>query len=94
LPSELSGGQRQRVAIARAIASAPDLLLCDEPTGNLDDESSSQILSIVDALNQTGTTVIIVTHDESVAERAERHIRISEGVITEDVRNLAERDRI
>lgn len=80
-PAELSGGQRQRVAIARAIVNSPSILLADEPTGNLDSSSGGDILQIFDQLHRMGNTVIIVTHDRLVAERAQRIIQIHDGKI-------------
>lgn len=80
-PSELSGGQQQRVAIARAIAGSPALLLADEPTGNLDSRSELEILDIFQKLNQQGMTILIVTHDEVVAEHCKRIIRVKDGLL-------------
>ncbi|MFA5510427.1 MAG: ABC transporter ATP-binding protein [Candidatus Cloacimonadaceae bacterium] len=82
-PSELSGGQRQRVAIARAIVNSPSILLADEPTGNLDSTSGGDILEIFGQLHRQGNTVIIVTHDPNVAERADRIIQIYDGKISD-----------
>jgi len=80
-PSELSGGQQQRVAIARAMANDPLIILADEPTGNLDSESGTEILNILDHLHQQGKTLIAVTHDNSIAARAERTIFLFDGHI-------------
>ena len=81
LPSELSGGQQQRVAIARAITRMPSVILADEPTGNLDKPTTDEILKIIKELNAGGATVVLITHDSHVAERAGRVIEISEGKI-------------
>ena len=80
-PSELSGGQQQRVAVARSLANDPVIILADEPTGNLDSESGAEILSILDDLHQQGKTLIVVTHDEHIAARAERKIHLLDGRI-------------
>jgi len=80
-PAELSGGQQQRVAVARALINDPDILLCDEPTGNLDTKTGGQILDMLTDLNRQGRTVIIVTHDPMIGERAQRIIRIRDGKV-------------
>jgi putative ABC transport system ATP-binding protein len=84
LPSELSGGQQQRVAVARAVVTNPALILADEPTGNLDSVSTDEVLSIFERLNAEGRTVVLITHEPEVAERASRTIRLSDGQIIED----------
>ncbi len=91
-PSEMSGGQQQRVAIARAIAQAPPIILADEPTGNLDSHSTREIMGILKKLHQDGHTVILITHDNDIAARAERVIRIRDGKIEEDVMRRGERN--
>lgn len=83
LPSKLSGGERQRVAIARALIGSPGLLLCDEPTGNLDSKSTASILDLFKTLNQQGLTLVIITHDENVAMRANRRVHIIDGRLSE-----------
>jgi putative ABC transport system ATP-binding protein len=85
LPSELSGGQQQRVAVARAIVTNPSLILADEPTGNLDSHSTADVLRIFEDLNAEGRTVVLITHENDVAARARRTIRLADGRITSDV---------
>lgn len=86
-PSEMSGGQQQRVAIARAIAQAPPVILADEPTGNLDSNSTKEIMEILKGLHAEGRTVILITHDNDIAARARRIIRIMDGRIVDDIVN-------
>lgn len=81
-PNELSGGQRQRVAIARALVNNPSLLLADEPTGNLDTATSIEIMNLFEELHRQGNTIIIITHEEDIARRAQRIIRMVDGFIT------------
>ena len=83
-PNELSGGQRQRVAIARALVNNPSILLADEPTGNLDSKSGQEIMGVFDLLHKKGNTIILVTHEDSIAKHAHRKIRLFDGKITED----------
>ncbi len=83
-PSEMSGGQQQRVAIARALAAAPPMILADEPTGNLDSASSKEIMQILRGLHEEGRTVILITHDNKIAESAKRVIRIMDGKVVSD----------
>lgn len=84
LPSEMSGGQQQRVAIARALANEPPLLLADEPTGNLDSQSGFAVFELLEELRQEGRTVIVVTHDQALATRTKRIVRLLDGRIIED----------
>ena len=84
LPGQMSGGQQQRVAIARALAAAPPLILADEPTGNLDSKSSREIMDILRKLHTEGRTVILITHDDKIAQSAKRIIRIMDGKIESD----------
>ena len=88
-PSEMSGGQQQRVAIARAIAAKPPVILADEPTGNLDSASSKEILGILKDLHKGGRTVVLITHDDGIAARAKRVVRIMDGKIESDIINPA-----
>jgi putative ABC transport system ATP-binding protein len=82
-PMELSGGQQQRVAVARALINDPDILLCDEPTGNLDSKTGAGIMDLMTELNRNGTTIIMVTHDPNIAKYSNRTIRIADGRIVE-----------
>ncbi len=88
-PEELSGGQRQRVAIARATVTEPAVLLADEPTGNLDRRSGHEVVEILEALHERGITLIVVTHDPEIGERAHRRIRMADGEVVEDVHQAA-----
>ena len=83
LPTRLSGGERQRVAIARALIGNPGVLLCDEPTGNLDTSNTEIVLKLLDALVARGITVLVITHEGSVAVRAQRRLRIVDGLVSE-----------
>ena len=81
-PNELSGGQRQRVAVARALINNPSIILADEPTGNLDSKTSAEIMDLFDDLNSQGNTIVLVTHEDDIAERAKREVRMKDGEIT------------
>ncbi len=83
-PNELSGGQRQRVAIARALVNRPSILLADEPTGNLDSNTGAEIMEVFDSLHREGNTIILVTHEDHIAQRAQREIRLFDGMIASD----------
>ena len=91
-PSELSGGQQQRVAIARALVNSPDIILADEPTGNLDARSSLEIMALFQCLNREGRTIVLVTHDIAIAQHCQRVARIERGRIISDERVAAPRD--
>ncbi|MDO5104944.1 ABC transporter ATP-binding protein [Capnocytophaga sp.] len=84
-PNELSGGQRQRVAVARALVNHPSIILADEPTGNLDSKTSYEIMALFDEIHQKGNTVILVTHEEDIAQHAHRIIRLRDGLIDSDI---------
>jgi putative ABC transport system ATP-binding protein len=84
LPSELSGGQKQRVAIARAMVSKPKVLLADEPTGALDSNTSCEVMSLIQEINNSGKTILVVTHEEDIAKMCKRIVRLKDGVIMED----------
>jgi putative ABC transport system ATP-binding protein len=91
-PSQLSGGQQQRVAIARSLVNNPLMILADEPTGNLDSKTGAEVLEMIDRLNASGTTIVLVTHDDKVAARAQRVIHMKDGVIDRDISNRAAKD--
>lgn len=86
-PNQLSGGQRQRVAVGRALVNKPSIILADEPTGNLDSKTSLEIMNLFDEIHRAGNTVILVTHEEEVAEHAHRIIRLKDGNIESDTKN-------
>lgn len=86
-PNELSGGQRQRVAIARALVNKPSIILADEPTGNLDSKTGEEIMKILDQLHDAGNTIILVTHEDNIAEYAHRVIRLKDGFVESDITN-------
>ena len=85
LPTTLSGGESQRVAVARALVNQPSLLLCDEPTGNLDSRNAAALMQVLDLLNAAGYTIVVITHDPAVATHARRTIAISDGVLSERI---------
>ncbi|PPL20288.1 ABC transporter ATP-binding protein [Microterricola pindariensis] len=88
-PRQLSGGERQRVAIARAVVGEPSLLLADEPTGSLDTKAGAGVVEILAELNRSGTTVVVITHDQELAERMPRQVRLRDGEIVADERGVA-----
>jgi putative ABC transport system ATP-binding protein len=94
LPSELSGGQQQRVAVARALVTDPAILLADEPTGNLDSESSLEIMKLLRDLNQQGRTIVLITHEPDIASFAQRVVRVRDGVIVSDERKAVAEEMV
>jgi putative ABC transport system ATP-binding protein len=86
-PNELSGGQRQRVAIARALVNNPAIILADEPTGNLDSKTSVEIMALLEEIHKNGNTIILVTHEEDIAQHAHRIVRLKDGVVERDYQN-------
>ena len=90
-PNQLSGGQRQRVAVGRALVNKPSIILADEPTGNLDSKTTIEIMALFEEIHAAGNTVIVVTHEEEIAEHANRVIRLRDGVIESDTRQVAKK---
>jgi putative ABC transport system ATP-binding protein len=90
-PNQLSGGERQRVAIARAVVGDPPLVLADEPTGNLDSTSGAAVMALLEELNEQGTTIVVITHDNGIADRLPRRITLRDGRIVSDSQNIGER---
>lgn len=86
-PNELSGGQRQRVAIARALVNRPAIILADEPTGNLDSKTSIEIMGLLEEIHKNGNTIILVTHEEDIAQHAHRIVRLKDGIVERDTKN-------
>jgi putative ABC transport system ATP-binding protein len=86
-PNELSGGQRQRVAVARALVNNPSIILADEPTGNLDTKTSVEIMGLLEEIHSKGNTIILVTHEEDIAQHAHRIVRMRDGLIEKDYLN-------
>jgi putative ABC transport system ATP-binding protein len=87
-PNELSGGQRQRVAVARALVNKPSIILADEPTGNLDSKTSVDIMNLIGQIHKLGNTIIVVTHEEDIARRSQRIIRLLDGLVASDLPNV------